>query len=203
MIGIIDYGMGNLASVSNALKKLGFETVITDDADVLRSCGRLILPGVGAFPDCMRSIREHELIEPIKEMVSEGKPLLGICLGMQVLYESSEENGYCEGFGFLKGRVIRMEGEGLRVPQIGWNLLERETYHPVMDVLEEHPYVYYVHSYYVSDYDKEDLYGRSGYGELTIPGITGHANVLGTQFHPEKSGETGLRILKYFAEAEL
>lgn len=199
MIGIIDYGMGNLRSVQNALKKLDVPCVISADPAVLETCEKLILPGVGAFGDCMANIKERKLDSFITSYVSAGRPLLGICLGMQMLFEESEENGITAGFGFMKGRVIRMETD-LPVPQIGWNELEWNHDTPLTSRLSGHPYVYYVHSYYASDYDDSDLIGYSMYGDITVPGLVTRANVMGTQFHPEKSAEDGLKILAYFAK---
>ena len=199
MIGIIDYGMGNLRSVHNALEKLEVPCVISADPSVLETCDKLILPGVGAFGDCMANIKERKLDSFITSYVSAGRPLLGICLGMQMLFEESEENGITKGFGFMKGRVIRMETD-LPVPQIGWNELEWNHVSPLCARLSEHPYVYYVHSYYASDYDDSDLSGYSMYGDIRVPGLVTRANVMGTQFHPEKSAEDGLKILAYFAK---
>lgn len=202
MIGIIDYGMGNLKSAANGLKEVGAEYVISDQAGTLEKCDRLILPGVGAFPDAMANIRAKGLYEPVKEMVNSGKPVLGICLGMQMLYEVSEENGTTEGFGFLKGRIIRMEGD-IRIPQIGWNLLEKKQEHPVFDLISDRPFVYYVHSYYASETDPAEVFATSTYGPITVPGLVGRDNVVGCQFHPEKSGRDGLKILKWYTEAAL
>lgn len=199
MIGIIDYGMGNLRSVENALKKLDVPCVISDDPAVLGPCEKLILPGVGAFGDCMANIIQRGLDSFIRDYVASGRPMLGICLGMQMLFELSEENGLTEGFGFLKGRVVRMETD-LPVPEIGWNELEWNHETPLRTRLKEHPYVYYVHSYYAHDYDDEDLTGYSMYGDIKVPGLVQRANVMGTQFHPEKSAEDGLKILAYFAK---
>lgn len=199
MIGIIDYGMGNLRSVENALKKLGKESVISGDPNVLSGCEKLILPGVGAFPDCMANIHQRGLYEPIRKMVGNGTPLLGICLGMQMLYEASEEMELTKGFGFLKGTVKKMETD-LPIPQIGWNELVFDGSHPVKDVLSDHPYVYYVHSYCACNIEESQLYGYSMYGDIRVPGLVGKDNILGAQFHPEKSGREGLAILKYFVE---
>lgn len=199
MIGIIDYGMGNLRSVENALKKLGKESLISGDPNVLSCCEKLILPGVGAFPDCMANIHQRGLFDPIRQMVSNGTPLLGICLGMQMLYETSEEMELTNGFGFLKGTVKKMETD-LPIPQIGWNELVFDGNHPVKEVLSDHPYVYYVHSYCADAYEEAQLYGYSMYGDIRVPGLVGKDNVLGAQFHPEKSGREGLAILKYFVE---
>lgn len=199
MIGIIDYGMGNLRSVENALKAIGQECVISADPAVLHSCDKLILPGVGAFGDCMKNVRDRKLDVFMKNEVASGKPLLGICLGMQMLFEVSEENGLNEGLGFLKGRVTKMITD-LPVPEIGWNELEWNHDHPLKGILSEHPYVYYVHSYSAVDYDDEALAGYSMYGEIRVSGLVIGPHVMGTQFHPEKSAEDGLKILRYFAE---
>ncbi len=201
MIGIIDYGMGNIHSVKNAISKLGFEYVLSNDLDVLASCDKLILPGVGAFGDAMDNINKLGLYEPIKKMVLEDKkPILGICLGMQALFESSEEKGSSQGFGFLKGKIVLMEEPGLRIPHMGWNELEKNQESPIFDRISSNPFVYFVHSYYAQSYEDADLIGYATYGSLKVPGVVRHENVLGCQFHPEKSGEDGLAILKYYLE---
>ncbi len=199
MIGIIDYGMGNLRSITNALDHLNIPCKITSDAEELKQCDHLILPGVGSFHDSMQNIHERNLFEPIQQMVLNGKPLLGICLGMQMLYESSSENGYTEGFGFLKGTIDFMEGEE-RVPEIGWNSLDKINEHPIWNVMSEKPYFYYVHSYCAMHTDENEVIGASQYGKYTVPGLVGKNNILGCQFHPEKSSDDGLAILKYFYE---
>ena len=199
MIGIIDYGMGNLRSVENALKAIGCQSVISDDPAVLDQCEKLILPGVGAFGDCMKNIVERGLDSYIKNAVSKGIPLLGICLGMQMLFEESEEKGLHQGLGFLKGRIVKMETD-LPVPEIGWNELEWNQESPLRELLSQHPYVYYVHSYCASDMKEENLTAYSMYGDIRVAGLVQGEHVMGTQFHPEKSGEDGLKILRYFAE---
>ncbi len=199
MIGIIDYGMGNLRSVENALAKIGQECIISGDPAVLGGCDNLILPGVGAFGDCMANIRERGLEAPVCEMVKAGKPMLGICLGMQMLFEESEEKGLTKGLGLLKGRVIHMDTD-LPVPQIGWNELEFNQPADLQERLSDSPYVYYVHSYCADSYMNEDLIAYSMYGDIKVPGIVGHGHAVGCQFHPEKSGEDGLAILRWFAE---
>ncbi len=201
MIAIIDYGMGNLHSVENALKKINADCVVTRDKKTIQNADKIILPGVGAFQDCMKNLIENDLYDVLKEEVKGNKkPFLGICLGMQAIFESSMENGYCEGFGFLKGQVIRMRDPNIRIPHIGWNLLEPAKEHPVFNHLSARPFVYYDHSYYATEYDEDDLIGYSGYGTEKVPGLVGHENVLGAQFHPEKSAKDGLAILTYFAE---
>ncbi|MBR4163133.1 MAG: imidazole glycerol phosphate synthase subunit HisH [Solobacterium sp.] len=198
MIGIIDYGMGNLKSVENACKKLSIPCMISADPDALNQCEKLILPGVGAFGDCMANIREKGLYEKIIKM-AKTKPLLGICLGMQMLFEESEEKGLTKGFGFLKGRIIKMETD-LPVPEIGWNELEWNQATPLQKELSDHPHAYYVHSYYANAYENEDLIAYSMYGDIKVPGIVKHGHIMGCQFHPEKSADDGLRILQYFQE---
>lgn len=201
MIGIIDYGMGNLFSVHNAVQKLGYDVLISSDPVKLEQCQKLILPGVGAFGDMMKNIKETQLDVFIENWVrKEKKPLLGICLGMQSFFESSEENGMHEGFGFLKGQIVFMKDPNVRVPHIGWNDLIKENEHPLFSKLSAHPYVYYVHSYYASNMDPDDLIGYCDYGTMKIPGLVMHENVMGCQFHPEKSGEDGLKILQYYLE---
>lgn len=201
MIGIIDYGMGNLRSVENALNHLGKENVITSDPLILERCDKVILPGVGAFHDCMESLKHKGLFAPIDTLVrKDKKPILGICLGMQMLFESSDENGYDKGFAFLKGRITKMKDPDVRIPEIGWNELIAKRPSKLMDRLSKHPYVYYVHSWYAVDYDEKDLYGYSEYGSMIVPGLLMHGNVMGCQFHPEKSASDGLEILKYFTE---
>lgn len=201
MIGIIDYGMGNLFSVHNAVQKLDYDVLISSDPVKLEQCQKLILPGVGAFGDMMKNIKESQLDAFIENWVrKEKKPLLGICLGMQSFFESSEENGMHEGFGFLKGQIVFMKDQKVRVPHIGWNDLIKENEHPIFSKLSAHPYVYYVHSYYASNMDPDDLIGYCNYGTMKIPGLVMHENVMGCQFHPEKSGEDGLKILQYYLE---
>ncbi len=197
MIGIIDYGMGNLYSVQNAVKKLGFETITSSDPDALAVCDKLILPGVGAFGDMMENIQASGLYDFIKIWK---KPLLGICLGMQSFFESSEEKGIHQGFGFLQGHIRFMEDPNVRIPHIGWNALEKNQDHPIWDPCSSQVYVYYVHSYYAKDMDPQDLVGVSEYGRMKIPGLVIKDNWMGCQFHPEKSGKDGLEILRYFLE---
>ncbi len=199
MIGIIDYGMGNLRSVENALHHIGEECMISGDVQELEKCGKLILPGVGAFGDCMANMHQRGLAGPVKNWIDQGKPLLGICVGMQMLFEESEEKGIHPGLGVLKGRIVRMKTD-LPVPQIGWNELEKAKEHPLFASLTPHPYVYYVHSYCAEDYDEADLCGFSMYGDVKVAGLMVRGNLMAAQFHPEKSGEDGLQILQWFAK---
>lgn len=201
MIGIIDYGMGNLFSVNNALKRLGAETVISGDPEVLASCEGLVLPGVGAFPDAMAALREQKLDLFLKEYVTSGKPLIGICLGMQLLFESSDEHGYSTGLGFLKGHIVKFagigrEGRSYKVPHMGWNKLHFHQEHPLLAGLEE-DYVYFVHSYYAEIKKTSELLASASY-DVEVPGIVGLGNVMGMQFHPEKSGQMGKVLLQNY-----
>lgn len=201
MIAILDYGMGNLHSVENALNKLGVACKVTNLPADLHTADKLILPGVGAFPDCMKNLQASGMLDALQEEVLQNKkPLLGICLGMQALFEESDEKELTKGLGFLKGRITLMKDASVKIPHIGWNLLEPSCQHPLFSRLSKEPFVYYVHSYAASDYETEDLLGYSGYGNLKIPGLVAHRNILGAQFHPEKSAEDGLAILRYFVE---
>lgn len=198
MIGIVDYGMGNLGSVGNALAYLQVPYQICDTKVKIKQCDKLILPGVGAFAQGMHNLKEKGLDETIREMVDSKVPLLGICLGMQMLFETSEEKGKHEGFGFIEGKVVKIE-ENLPVPEIGWNALEFQNDCYLKDIFE-HAYMYYVHSYYAVVKNESNLIAYSKYGNTKVAGIVQKGNVIGTQFHPEKSGEQGLKLLKYFVE---
>lgn len=197
MIAIIDYGAGNLFSVKNALDFLGFENKITASADDLRAADRLILPGVGAFPDAMRMLNESGLVGVIKEEAAK-KPLLGICLGMQMLFEKGYEFGETDGLGFIKGSVKLMTPENLPIPHIGWNSLEFNEKCPLLDKCRDGEYVYFVHSY-AAECPSENVAAYCDYG-MKVPALVFSGNVYGAQFHPEKSGETGLSILRAFNE---
>ena len=201
MIAIVDYGVGNLFSLRSSLAKLGLEAVVTADPEVLRKADRLILPGVGAFGDAMAKLEATGLVPVLKEEAAK-KPLLGICLGMQLLFERSYEYGIHAGLGLIPGEVCPLEPDltdkSLKVPQIGWNALHIVQDDPLFRYIQEGEYVYYVHSYYAKSCAESTL----AVSEYSIP-VTGAVRcgkVYGTQFHPEKSGDTGLRILKAFAE---
>ena len=201
MICVVDYGVGNLFSLTQSLKAIGADAVVTSDADVIRSADGIILPGVGAFEDARRKLRESGLDTVVCEEAGNGKKLLGICLGMQMLFEESHEYGVHKGLGLLKGSVIPMDGnipEGLKIPHIGWNSLNIVSEHPIFKYVKENDYVYFVHSYYASGCD-ESLLATSEYG-VPITAAVAKGNVTGMQFHPEKSGEVGLSILKAFSE---
>ncbi|MDR3596375.1 imidazole glycerol phosphate synthase subunit HisH [Clostridium sp.] len=203
MIVIIDYGMGNLKSVKNALDFLGLESKISSDLEDIQSADALILPGVGAFPDAMDTIEKLSLDKIIKEEVNKNKPLLGICLGMQLLFENGFEGIERKGLGLLKGSIVKMKDDkenNIKIPHIGWNNLIYNKKDELFDSIEEGNFVYYVHSYFVQNYNDDDLVAYSEYGENKIPGVVRCRNVMGAQFHPEKSGTVGLAILKNFGE---
>lgn len=195
MTAIIDYGAGNLFSVKNALDYLGIENKVTKNAEDLRAADRLILPGVGAFPDAMRMLRESGLVEVIKKEVQK-KPLLGICLGMQMLFEKGYEFEETDGLGLIKGSVKLMTPENLPIPHIGWNELELNK--PCKLLEKGGEYVYFVHSY-AADCPSENVAAYCDYG-MKIPALVFNGNVYGAQFHPEKSGEAGLEMLRKFAK---
>lgn len=197
MIGIVDYGMGNLFSVSKALERLNADYFISGDKDELLSADALLLPGVGSFRDAMEVLQ----VATIKEFAASGKPLLGICLGMQLLFEDSDENGFTKGLGLLPGHVRRFsgtnaEGETYKVPHMGWNKLEFVKPSPLLDGLEE-DYVYFVHSYYVSAENSDVLLAKANYHE-EVSAVVGKDNIFGMQFHPEKSSKLGMGLLSNF-----
>lgn len=205
MIAIIDYGVGNLFSLSSSLDHLGIENVITKDEKVLEKASHIILPGVGAFGDAITKLRSTGLIDPLKKQVAEGKPLLGICLGMQLLFESSSEYGQHEGLGFIKGEITSLDTDlknaniPLKVPHMGWNALKiLDSKNPIMKYSKEGDCVYFVHSFYGKNCD-DSLVATAEYG-VDVPGTVANGNVYGCQFHPEKSGVVGLNILKAFSE---
>lgn len=197
MIAVIDYGAGNLHSVVNALDYLGAESVVTSDRDTILSADRVILPGVGAFGDAMRSMNEKRLTEAVKEAADGSRPFLGICLGLQLLFESSEESPGVEGLGVFKGSVVRIPDHGLKIPHMGWNNISLAKKSAILP--ESNPFVYFVHSYYIKPENKEDVSARTEYG-VTLDVAVERGNVFAVQFHPEKSGETGMGILKRFLE---
>ncbi|CAM4509950.1 imidazole glycerol phosphate synthase subunit HisH [Paenibacillus macerans] len=197
-IAIVDYGMGNLHSVGKAVERLGYEGIVTgDEARVLAADG-VLLPGVGAFGDAMEHLRASGLDAVVRQAAASGKPLLGICLGMQLLFDESEEHGRNEGLGLLPGRAVRFAGgAGLKVPHMGWNRLEfLQPENPLLAGLEE-GHVYFVHSYHVLPERREDLLAVTDYGH-PVTAIVGRGNVYGMQFHPEKSGQLGMALLRNF-----
>ena len=203
MIAIIDYGVGNLFSLASSFKKIGYETIVTGDADIIRKADKLILPGVGAFGDAVKKLRATGLDKVITEEVQNGKYLMGICLGMQMLFEKSYEYGEYEGLGLIKGKVIPMENtipENLKIPHIGWNAMHITNKNPLFKYINNGDCVYFVHSYF-ADSCEDSLIATVEYGkELTA--AVASKNVFGCQFHPEKSGNVGLNILKAFCEME-
>ena len=207
MIAIIDYGVGNLFSLCSSLQSIGAEAVVTPDPDAIRAADRIILPGVGAFADAATKLRATGLDQVLMEEAAKGKPVMGICLGMQMLFEESHEYGIHKGLGLIPGRVIPMAGyipEGLKIPHIGWNPLilkgspDGGGRHPLLKYVSEGDCVYFVHSYFASDC-KESVIATTEYGEELTAAVA-RGNVMGCQFHPEKSGKVGLNILKAFCE---
>lgn len=195
MIGIIDYGVGNLRSVQKACEYMGMNAVITADPEVIGGSSHIILPGVGAFSEAMNQLREKDLIKVIEHAIQSGKPFLGICLGMQLLFEISYENGINNGLGILPGEVVHLS-DRVKVPHMGWNSL-RITDHPLFHGVMQGAYVYFVHSYYVKTHQKDIIIASTHYDiEFTV--AVAKQNIFGMQFHPEKSGNTGLQILKNF-----
>ncbi len=201
MIAIIDYGVGNLFSLTCSLNSIGAETVITSDPDTIRGADKLLLPGVGAFEDAIAKLKASGLDRIITREVKNGKPILGICLGMQMLFEKSYEYGVHEGLGLLKGSVVPMAGkipETLKIPHIGWNALSIKKEHKLLRYIKDGDFVYFVHSYYATDCE-ESLLATAEYG-AEITAAVALDNVMGCQFHPEKSGNVGLSILRAFCE---
>jgi len=204
MIAIIDYGVGNLFSLSSSFKAIGQETVITSDKSVLKKADKIVLPGVGAFKDAIDKLSENNLDEFVKEMAAKGKPLLGICLGMQMLFEKSYEYGEHKGLGILKGEIVPMEGiiaQDLKIPHIGWNSLDIKKENRILRNIKAGDFVYFVHSYFATNCD-ESLVATTNYGK-DLTAVVEYNNVFGCQFHPEKSGTVGLNILKAFSEDKL
>lgn len=201
MIALIDYDAGNIRSVEKALGKLGQEACITRDREKLLQADRVILPGVGAFGDAMEHLHAYGLVEVIHEIIEKKTPFLGICLGLQLLFERSEEAPGVEGLGVLKGEILRIpEGKDMKIPHMGWNSLELQNQGRLFAGLQEEPYVYFVHSYYLKAEDEQIVKAVTYYG-TRIHAAVEKDNVFACQFHPEKSSETGLRILKNFVES--
>lgn len=198
MIAIIDYDAGNIKSVEKALLALGEETIITRDPKVLLEADHVILPGVGSFGDAMDKLCHYGLVETIKQIVQKGTPFLGICLGLQLLFEESEESKGVKGLGLLKGKILRIpDGPGLKIPHIGWNSLKFPHKGRLFLGLPEESYVYFVHSYYLKAAEEEIVTATTEYGTLIHASVEKN-NIFGCQFHPEKSSEVGLTILKNF-----
>ena len=201
MIAIIDYGVGNLFSLRSSLRKIGADTVVTADPAVLAKADKLILPGVGAFADAAQKLRDSGLDEVIRTEAAAGKPIMGICLGMQMLFEKSFEYGEHTGLGLLKGSVVPMEGvipEKLKIPHIGWNALHFRRESKLFKYIKEGDCVYFVHSFYASDCE-DSVIATAEYGAALTAAVE-QGNIMGCQFHPEKSGDVGLNILRAFCE---
>jgi imidazole glycerol-phosphate synthase subunit HisH len=196
-IAIIDYGVGNLRSVEKAFAAAGQYAIVTGDQEELRNSERLVLPGVGAFANCMRSLTDHGLVELVRERVASGVPLLGVCVGMQMLFEESDEFGHAVGLGILRGRVRRF-GNDLVVPQVGWNGIRQRRSHPLFDGIPDNAFFYFVHSYFCEPASDDTVAGETDYG-MTYASVVAEGNVCGVQFHPEKSQAVGLRMLANFA----
>ncbi|MHB1318308.1 MAG: imidazole glycerol phosphate synthase subunit HisH [Anaerolineae bacterium] len=194
MLTIIDYGMGNLRSVEMAFRRLGIEPAVTSDPDVLARGSALVLPGVGAFGDAMGQLRDLGLISPLRHAIDEGRPFLGICLGMQLLFESSDEMGDHQGLGVLPGTVRRFP-EGLTIPHMGWNQIDQRRPVPLLDGLPDHSYAYFVHSYFVEPQDSGVVAASTAYG-IEFSSIVVREQIHGIQFHPEKSQDVGVHILR-------
>lgn len=198
-VAIIDYGVGNLRSVEKAFAATGCAAVVSADEDVLREADRLVLPGVGAFGACMNALAERGFDFLVRERVAAGTPLLGVCVGMQMLFEESDEFGATRGLGLLRGRVRRF-GDDLVVPQVGWNQIRQRIRHPLFDGIKDSAFFYFVHSYYCEPLDREVVLGETDYGKAYASAVA-QENLCGVQFHPEKSQAAGLRLLSNFARS--
>ena len=216
MIAIIDYGMGNLRSVQKGFEKVGHKAIVTSDPATIMDASHVVLPGVGAFPDCMRNLDEKGLLDIVPKVINSGRPFLGICLGLQLLFTESEEFGIHKGLDIIKGRVVKFNpksltlplpplftkegGQGeLKVPHMGWNTVAVKKRPPALEGIDEGSYFYFVHSYYVVPEDEKVVATTTGYGVEFASSIW-QDNLFATQFHPEKSQEKGLRILKNFGD---
>ena len=198
MIAIIDYGMGNLRSVSKALESLGASCKLCKDAKALSTSKKIILPGVGAFGDAMKELKARGLVEPLKDSIAKGKKLLGLCLGLQLFFESSEEAPRIKGLGLLPGKVVRFRSKTAKVPHMGWNDLQIEKKHPLLQGVKTGDYFYFVHSYYVKPKSRDVALASCRYAGMNFTAVAGNDRIAATQFHPEKSQDAGLRILKNF-----
>ena len=200
MIAILDYGMGNLRSVEKALQKVGAQTFITSSPEKVLIAEGLVLPGVGAFKDCMKNLREYGLIDALYQFIQSGRPFLGICLGLQLLFSESTEFGLYKGLDIIKGKVVQFSQNSLvKVPHMGWNTVKIKEGVPLLQDIEDESYFYFVHSYYVVPEDKSIVTTTTHYGIEFVSSIC-HNNIFACQFHPEKSQEPGLKILKRFKE---
>ena len=200
MIAIIDYGAGNIQSVSKALKHIGCDCFITNNKEEILSADGAVLPGVGSFGDTIDNMERLGIKEAVKEFIASGKPFLGICLGLQLLFPASEESPEVDGMGIFAGKIRKIPSDlGLKIPHMGWNNIEINPSSRLFKGIEKNPYVYFVHSYFLKAYERDIVAAQAEYGVI-IDAAVEKGNVFATQFHPEKSGETGLKILKNFAE---
>ncbi len=198
MIAIVDYGAGNLRSVANAITKLGHQPKITSRPDEVFNAQAVILPGVGAAADTMKNLKTLGLVDPICRLIAEGRPFFGVCIGLQILFTGTEEGGWHECLNVIPGRVRRLP-PGLKIPHMGWNQVKQRLSHPVFDGIPDEVDFYFVHSYYVEPDDKSLVAGETDYG-IPICSVIARGNLVATQFHPEKSGEFGLRMYRNFVE---
>ncbi len=202
MLAIIDYGAGNLLSVKKALDYLGVESEITKDKEKIMSAGHIILPGVGSFGDAMNSMKTRGLVDTVKQAALSGKPFLGICLGLQLLFESSDESPGIKGLGVLSGNIVTIpKDKGLKVPHMGWNSISLRQTDGIFSGIKDESYFYFVHSYYLKDADENVVAATTQYG-VNIQCAVQKGNLCATQFHPEKSGKTGLKLLENFLKLE-
>ncbi|MDF2632892.1 MAG: hisH [Caproiciproducens sp.] len=198
MIAVIDYGAGNLQSVVKAFSFIGCDVLVTADKDELKNASAAILPGVGAFGDAMSCLKNSHFVNPVLDFIESGKPFLGICLGLQLLFEGSEESPHVSGLGVLSGKIVKIPAEtGLKIPHVGWNSLNIKSHDGLFKGLKPNPYVYFVHSYYLKAENPEVVSSTTAYG-AQIDASVQRGNLFATQFHPEKSGQTGLQMLKNF-----
>jgi len=198
LIAIVDYGMGNLRSVEKAFKKVGFDVIVTSKPERLKDAKGVVLPGVGAFRDCMLNLERLNLLDTILHIINEGKPYLGICLGLQILFSESEEFGASKGLDIIKGKVVRFKVNGLKVPHMGWNNVRFKKEISLFNQVPDNSYFYFVHSYYVVPEDPDVIAATTDYGVEFVSAVC-KDNVVATQFHPEKSQRLGLQIIRNFA----
>lgn len=199
MIVIVDYGVGNIRNVERAFTKLNMDVVVTRDVDLINQAQAIILPGVGAFRDAISNLKKYDLVECLRCNAAKGTWIVGICLGMQLLYDKSYEDGEYEGLGLLRGEIVKFDDTELKVPHMGWNQLVKKREDEIGKGLSENDYVYFVHSYYLKNKDVDSVIFTSSYG-VDVPAIIRKNNIIGMQFHPEKSGDVGVRILSNLKE---
>lgn len=206
MINIIDYEMGNLRSVEKAFESLGFAVRVSADPSDIKTADKVVLPGVGAFRDCINNLRNGGFVEPLLEHIEAGKPMLGICVGMQMLFDVSEEFGQHQGLGLIPGKVVRFpagmieNGERLKVPHMGWNNISIKQHSPLFTGIDDESFVYFVHSYYCAAENSADIAATCRYGDVEFCASIWRENIMATQFHPEKSQTVGLNIFRNFGE---